>query len=230
MSDSPPPILWKPTDEDVERATLTRFTRRLEEQRGEPFGDYDALWRWSVENLEEFWAAVWDFAGVRAHTPYERVLGRGEMPGAKWFTGATLNYAEHVLGAARPGEPAIIARSQPRDDGTVTWDELADQVARAAAGLRRLGVGPGDRVVAYMPNIPETVVAFLAAASLGATWSSAAPEFGARSVIDRFAQIEPKVLLAIDGYRYGGRDFDCSEKVGAIAAELGGARVVRFGY
>ena len=220
MTDTPPPILWTPTDEDVERATLTRFTRWVEERRGERFDDYDALWRWSVEDLEGFWTAVWDFAGVRAHTPYERVLGRREMPGAEWFPGATLNYAEHVLAAARPGEPAIIARSQTRDDVVLTWDELADQVARAAAGLRRLGVGRGDRVVAYLPNIPETVVAFLAAASLGATWSSAAPEFGARSVVDRFAQIEPKVLLAVDGYVYGDKRVDRREIVAGLLKDM----------
>jgi acetoacetyl-CoA synthetase len=220
MTDTPPPILWAPSDEDLERATLTRFSRWVEERRGERFDDYAALWRWSVEDLEGFWAAVWDFAGVRAHTPYERVLGRREMPGAEWFTGATLNYAEHVLAAARPGEPAIIGRSQTRDDVVLSWDELADQVARAAAGLRRLGVGRGDRVVAYLPNIPETVVALLAAASLGATWSSAAPEFGARSVVDRFAQIEPKVLFAVDGYVYGDKLVDRREIVAGLLEEM----------
>jgi acetoacetyl-CoA synthetase len=208
MIDTPPPVLWQPTDDDIEHATLTRFTRFVEERRGERFEDYAALWRWSVDDLDGFWAAVWDFTGVKPHAPYERVLGRREMPGAEWFPGATLNFAEHVLAAARPGEPAIIARSQSRDDVQVSWDELADRVARAAAGLRRLGVGRGDRVVAYLPNVPETVIAFLATASLGATWSSAAPEFGARSVVDRFAQIEPKVLLAVDGYMYGDKQVD----------------------
>jgi len=173
-----------------------------------------------VDELEDFWASIWDFCEVRAAAPYERVLGSREMPGAQWFPGARLNYAEHVFAHARGGEPAIVARSETRDDVTVTWDELRARVARAAAGLRALGVGTGDRVVAYLPNIPETVVAFLATASLGAIWSSAAPEFGARSVIDRFAQIEPKVLLTVDGYRYGGKDFDRLETVAGLQAEM----------
>ena len=142
------------------------------------------------------------------------------MPGAEWFPGARLNYAEHIFARARGPEPALIARSETRDDVTLSWDELRAQVARAAAGLRALGVGPGDRVVAYLPNVPETVIAFLAAASLGAVWSSAAPEFGARSVIDRFAQIEPKVLFAVDGYRYGGKDFDRLEIVADLQREM----------
>src|SRR4051794_2202529 len=215
-----PPILWKPTDEDVERATLTRFARWVEERRGSAFDDYAALWEWSVSDLEGFWSAVWDFAEVRAHTPYEAVLGRREMPGAEWFPGATLNFAEHVLRAARPGEPAIVARSQTRADVEVSWDDLVDKVARAAAGLRRLGVERGDRVVAYLPNVPETVIAFLATTSLGAVWSSAAPEFGARSVVDRFAQIEPKVLLAVDGYVYGDKRVDRRAVVDGLRAEL----------
>ncbi|HVE67687.1 MAG TPA: acetoacetate--CoA ligase [Solirubrobacteraceae bacterium] len=213
-------LLWSPSEEWGERSTLTRYTRWLEEREGRGFADYESLWRWSVEELEAFWASIWDFCGVRAAAPYERVLGSREMPGAQWFPGARLNYAEHVFAHARGGEPAMVARSETRDDVTVTWDELRAQVSRAAAGLRALGVEPGDRVVAYLPNVPETVVAFLAVASLGATWSSAAPEFGARSVIDRFAQIEPKVLLAVDGYRYGGKDFDRLGTVAALQAEM----------
>ncbi len=212
--------LWTPSPEAVERATLTRFTRWLEETRGLSFPDYEALWSWSVSELEDFWAALWEFGGVRARSPYDRVLARREMPGAQWFGGAELNYAEQLLGAGGPGEPAIVARSQTRPDVELSWDELRDQVARAAAGLRALGVGRGDRVVAYLPNIPETVLAFLATASLGAIWSSAAPEFGARSVVDRFAQIEPKVLLAVDGYRYGARELDRREIVAGLMREL----------
>ena len=159
--------------------------------------------------LEGFWGAVWDFFGVRAHAPYERVLGAREMPGAEWFPGARLNYAEHALGTDEDTDRvAVVARSQTREPIELTFGELREQVARARAGLRRLGVGPGDRVVAYLPNIPETLVAFLATASLGATWAACAPEFGARSVLARFGQIEPKVLLAVGGYTYrdrGGR-------------------------
>jgi acetoacetyl-CoA synthetase len=213
-------LLWSPSQERVQAATLTRYARWLQETRGLSFEDYEALWRWSVDELEDFWASIWDFCEVRATVPYERVLGSREMPGAEWFPGARLNYAEHVFAHARGSEPAIVARSETRDDLIVTWDELRARVARTAAGLRALGVGPGDRVVAYLPNIPETVVAFLAAASVGAIWSSAAPEFGARSVIDRFAQIEPKVLLTVDGYRYGSKDFDRLETVAGLQAEM----------
>jgi acetoacetyl-CoA synthetase len=213
-------LLWTPSDAAVEAATVTRYRRWLNETRGLELDDYAALWQWSVDQLEDFWASIWEFGEVRAATPYERVLGRREMPGAEWFPGARLNYAEHVFARARAEEPALIARSQSRDDVTLTWDELRAQVGRAAAGLRALGVGPGDRVVAYLPNIPETVVAFLATASLGAIWSSAAPEFGARSVIDRFAQIEPAVLFAVDGYRYGDKAVERLETVAQLEREM----------
>jgi acetoacetyl-CoA synthetase len=214
-------LLWEPSEDVKARATLTRYERWLEDVRGLAFADYQELWAWSSSDLEAFWSSIWEFCEVRAAAPYERVLARREMPGAEWFPGARLNYAENLLAAA-PAEdaPAIVARSETRPDVALTWGELRDQVGRAAAGLRRLGVGPGDRVVAYLPNVPETVVAFLATASLGAIWSSAAPEFGARSVVDRFGQIEPKVLLAIDGYRYGGRDFDRLETVAGLRREI----------
>jgi acetoacetyl-CoA synthetase len=217
-------VLWTPTPERIERATITRFARAVGRD-----GPYDELWRWSVEDLEGFWGAVWDFFDVQASAPYERVLGRRDMPGAQWFPGARLSYAEHFFRGRDDEAVAIRHAAELRELGQWTWGELREQTARIAAGLRRLGVGPGDRVAAYLPNVPETIAAFLASASIGAVWSSAAPEFGARSVIDRFAQIEPKVLLAVDGYRYGGRDFDRSAVVEQIAGEIG-ARTVRFGY
>src|SRR5437763_2268635 len=213
-------LLWTPSEETVERANVTHYQRWLAEQRDLRFGSYNELWEWSVGDLEAFWASIWDFWEVRASKPYERVLGRREMPGAEWFVGAELNYAEHVFARERPHDAAIVHRSETRPDGELTWGELRAQVSRCAAGLRALGVGKGDRVAAYLPNIPETVIAFLATASLGAIWSSAAPEFGARSVIDRFSQIEPMVLFAIDGYRYGGRDFDRLEIVAGLQAEM----------
>ncbi len=189
---------------------------RLMRDRG--FETYDELWRWSVEDLEGFWAAMWDRFGLQGG--YDAVLGSRDMPGAQWFPGARLNYAEHLLRDRHDDAIAIIHRSELRETAQTTWGELREQVERCAAGLRRLGVGEGDRVVAYLPNIPETIVAFLATAALGAIWSSAAPEFGQRSVVDRFAQIEPKVLLTIDGYRYGGKDFDRREIVRGLLAEL----------
>ena len=219
-----PVELWTPSPERIERAAITRFAR----EHGLP-GDYGELWRWSVEDVERFWALIWSHFGVAGG--YDEVLPDRSMPGARWFTGASLNYAGHAFAGRDPGAIAIRHSSELRGLETCTWGELAEQTARIRAGLQALGVGRGDRVAAYLPNILETIPAFFAVASLGAIWSSAAPEFGARSVIDRFAQIEPKVLLAVDGYRYGGRDFDRSANVDAIAAEIPGLeRTVRFGY
>jgi acetoacetyl-CoA synthetase len=226
-----PELLWTPTAERVENANITRYQRWLESEHGLTFDGYEALWRWSVTDLEGFWNSIAKFGGVRFERPATRVLGGREMPGAEWFPGARLNYAEHILEDRRDGDIAIRFASELRELDSWTWAALREQAAAIAGGLKSLGVGEGDRVAAYMPNIPETIAAFLAVVSLGAIWSSAAPEFGARSVIDRFAQIEPKVLLAIDGYRYGGKDFDRREIVRQIAGELPGLeRIVTFGY
>jgi acetoacetyl-CoA synthetase len=224
-----PELLWRPSDERIERATITRYERWLEETRGLRFGSYAELWRWSVDELDAFWHSIVEFFDVRFEVSADRVLGDRSMPGAQWFPGSSLSYAEHAFRGKDADTVAIRHASELRELGEWTWDELRAQTAAMAAGLRDLGVGRGDRVAAYLPNIPETVAAFLACASLGATWSSAAPEFGARSVVDRFGQIEPKVLLAIDGYRYGGKDFDRRPQVDQIG-EAVGARVVRFGY
>jgi len=215
--------LWEPSPEQLQSVEMARFMDWVGKRRGRPFADYGELWQWSVDDLEDFWASIWEFCDVRASTPYERVLAAHEMPGTRWFEGAQLNYAENLLahGSERPNELAVLHCSELRELGEITWGELTASVAAAAGGLRALGVQRGDRVVAYMPNIPETLVALLAVASIGAIWSSAAPEFGARSVIDRFAQIEPKVLLAVDGYRHGGKDFDRTANVERILAELG---------
>jgi acetoacetyl-CoA synthetase len=225
--------LWRPSPESVEASEMARFSRWAENRAEARFTNYDELWRWSVEQLEDFWSAIWQFNAPRAARPAAAVLDARRMPGARWFDGAELNYAENLLlgpaggGAAawsadgeRSARPALLHSSELRGDGELTWGELAEQVAAVAAGLCALGVGRGDRVVAYMPNIPETLVAFLATASIGAIWSSAAPEFGARSVVDRFAQIEPKVLLAVDGYRHAGKDFDRAPIVRGIVGEL----------
>jgi acetoacetyl-CoA synthetase len=200
--------LWEPSTELVERARMTAFMRWLEAERGLGFDGYHDLWRWSVDDLEGFWSAIWDFFEVRADGGYDRVLGSHRMPGADWFAGTELNYAEHVFAGKDDAEAAILHASELRELDELSWGELRSRVAALAAALRELGVGRGDRVVAYLPNVPEAIVAFLAAASIGAVWSSCSPDFGAASVIDRFAQIEPKVLLAVDGYRYGGKDFD----------------------
>jgi acetoacetyl-CoA synthetase len=226
-----PELLWEPSPERVQRATLTRYMGWLQRERGLEFGDYGALWQWSVDELEVFWSSIVSFFDVRFDSGGEQVLGNRTMPGAEWFPGSRVSFAEHVFRGKDDDALAIQHASELRELGAWTWGELRAQTAAIAAGLRALGVTEGDRVVAYMPNIPETVAAFLACASLGAVWSSAAPEFGARSVIDRFAQVQPKVLLAIDGYRYGGKDHDRSATVEAIAAEIPGLeKVVRFGY
>ncbi len=214
--------LLRPPAADVrESSAIGRFLTWLERARGLRFDGYEELHRWSVTDLDGFWSAIWEHFEVRAHAPYERVLGRREMPGAEWFPGAQLNYAEHALD--RPEDAAavaVVAYSQTREPIELTWGQLREQVARARAGLQRLGIGRGDRVVAYLPNIPETLVVFLATASLGAIWASCAPEFGARSVIDRFGQIEPKLLLVVAGYGYGAKDIDCRDQVAEIRAGL----------
>ena len=209
-------VLWNPPGDAWDATAMGRFAR----QQG--IDDFGELIRWSIADVDRFWAASTEFTGVRWVSPPAAIREGDTMPGVHWFPGATLNYADQALapGESRPNDVAVIAVSQTRDRIELTWAELADAVRRAAAGLRRLGVGQGDRVVAYAPNIPETLIAFLAAASLGATWSSVAPEFGVRSVIDRFSQIGPVVLVAIDGYRYGTKRIERSAHVAEIVAAL----------
>ena len=191
-SGNDPGVLWTPPPDVRETTEIGRYLAWLERERGLAFPGYDELWRWSVDDLPAFWSSIWEFFEVKAHAPYSTVLASDAMPGATWFPGARLNFAEHLVGADDDAERvAIVSHSQTRDPVELTFAELREQVARARAGLVRLGVGPGDRVVAYMPNIPETLVAFAATASLGAIWASCAPELGARSVVDRLAQLEP---------------------------------------
>ncbi len=205
-------VLWEPSEELLTGSKLARYMR----ERG--FSEYEDLWRWSVEDLDGFWRSLWELYEVGPQP--ERVLASAQMPGAQWFPGTQLNYAEHLFRGSGGGRAALVHASESSEPAELSWDALADKVARCAAGLRRLGVGRGDRVVAYMPNVAETVIAFLATASIGAIWSSCAPEFGTPTVVDRFAQIEPKVLIATEGYRYGGRDFDRRERVREIERGL----------
>ncbi|HEV2791108.1 MAG TPA: AMP-binding protein, partial [Solirubrobacterales bacterium] len=215
-------LLWEPSAERMERARLTEFMRWLRRERGLAFDGYDELWRWSVDDVDGFWSAIWEFFEVQADGEPTPVLASREMPGARWFPNVSLNYAEHVFAGKDDSEVAILHASELRDLGEVRWGELRRQVAATAAGLRALGVERGDRVVAYLPNIPEAVVAFLATASIGAVWSSCSPDFGPASVVDRFAQIEPKILFAVDGYRYGGKDFDRRETVARLQEAMPG--------
>ena len=220
-----PEVLWTPPADIRERSVVGRYLAWLQAETGRQFDSYDALWRWSVEDLDGFWASIrayfdlWPDSGGPA-------LADATMPGSRWFPGARLNYAERALRVpGRSGsDVVVVGRSQTREAVELTLDQLVDQVARARAGLRRLGVGKGDRVAAYLPAIPETLVAFLATASLGAIWSSCAPEFGTRSVVDRFAQIEPTVLLAVDGYRYGAKAIERTAEVDTIRAALSSLR------
>ncbi|MFK3981015.1 acetoacetate--CoA ligase [Micromonospora sp. NPDC050397] len=215
-------VLWAPPADVRETTRIGDYLRWLRERRGLDFADYPALWEWSVTDLDGFWRSIWDYFEVVAHTPASATLRGDRMPGVEWFPGATLNYAEHVL--RMPGvaddAPMVIAHSQTRPPVTLTAARLRDEVRRVRAGLRRLGVTRGDRVAAYAPNIPETFVLMLATTSLGAIFSSCAPEFGTRSVTDRWQQIEPKILVAVDGYRYGDKPVDRRAEVDAIRAAL----------
>jgi acetoacetyl-CoA synthetase len=216
-------LLWEPSAQLAAGSNMTRFMHWLRDERGRDFVGYDALWRWSVEDLDGFWAAVWDYFGIIAHTPYTEVVAPApdgkRVEGARWFTGSTLNYAEHAL-RRRDDAVGVIAVHESGYREDVTFAQLAQRVAETAAGLARLGVGKGDAVVGFLPNVPEALVGMLAAASLGAAWSSCPPEFGVTSVIERFVQLEPKVLLAADGYTYAGKRFDSLPAVARIQEGL----------
>ncbi len=208
------------------RSTVVgRYLDWLREERALEFTTYGDLWQWSVDDLTGFWSSIWSFFNVQAPVPYESVLRHPAMPGTQWFPGARLNYAEHAL-ATRGDGVAVIARSQSRDERRLSWDDLADQVARCRTGLLRLGVEQGDRVAAYLPNGPEALVAFLATASLGAVWCSCPPEFGVRSVTDRFGQLDPVLLFVVRSYRYGTKVIDRSGEVAAIVDALPSVRTV----
>ncbi|TQN40957.1 acetoacetyl-CoA synthetase [Blastococcus colisei] len=220
-------VLWEPTPESMQQTRMAAFARWVEERRGLSFGDppdYDALWRWSVEHLDQFWADVASWTGVLPDVPDDRVLTDRSMPGAVWFPGTTVNYAEQALRHATDEAPALIAVAEDTAPVEISWADLRAQVGAFAATLRRLGVQRGDRVAGYLPNVPEAVIAFLGAASVGAVWSSCAPDFGTRAVLDRFAQIEPVVLVAVDGYRFNGRDHDRRDVVGELRAGLPSVR------
>jgi acetoacetyl-CoA synthetase len=213
-------VLWTPSAERIAASELGQYMGWLERTRGVRFPDYEALWQWSVRELEAFWASIWEYFDVRSPTPCTRVLSGRDMPGARWFEGARVNYAEHALRMAAAERPAIIAWSEVHGARVLSWTELRERVGALAAWLRSMGVRPGDRVASFMPNIPEAVIALLAAASVGAVWSSCAPDMGSGAVLDRFRQIEPRVLFTVDGYRYGGKDYDRRAAVDEIVASL----------
>jgi len=223
-----PEVLWQPPADVRSRSGMGRWLDWLERERGLTFDDYEAAWRWSTTDLGAFWASVWDYFDVRSRTAYDRALEGDGIADARWFGGAEINFAEHALrleGRA-DSDAVILARSQAREPIALTVSQLRDQVARARAGLATLGVKPGDRVAGYVSNIPEALIAFLATAGLGAIWSACSPELGVRSVVERFGQIEPTVLVTVDGYRYGAKTIDRVDEIAAIRAALPSLRTV----
>ncbi|HEY0844861.1 MAG TPA: acetoacetate--CoA ligase [Noviherbaspirillum sp.] len=222
MNDNLKP-LWTPRPERIAGSRMHDFMQWVGREKKTTLDDYDALWNWSVDHLEDFWEAVWQYFDIRSSAPYSRVLDAQKMPGATWFEGSRLNITEQVF-RFHQGEagnrPAIIGKSELRPTVELSWSEFRRQIGSVANALRSMGVKPGDRVVSYLPNIPETAVAFYACASIGATWSSCSPDMGTPSVLDRFGQIEPKVLLAVDGYRYGGKDFNRLDVVESLVEAL----------
>lgn len=222
----PARVLWTPGTEQLQRSRLAHYQRWLAQEKRIVTRDYAELWRWSVDDLEGFWQSIWDFFDIQADGAREPALGRQAMPGAQWFPNARLNFAEHVFRNATSEHPAVIAR---REDGPlkhISWADLERSTSALAATLRSWGVQPGDRVASYMPNRPETLIAFLACASIGAIWSSCAPDMGASVVLDRLRQIEPKVLFAVDSYGYNGKHYDRLDMVNALLAELPSVRHV----
>lgn len=213
-------LLWEPSDELKREANISHFLQFLLNNKKLSFDSYKDLWKWSVTNLEDFWVSIWEFNGIQASEPYRQVLSDRKMPGAKWFVGSKLNYVEQVFRWADLETPALKFQSEIRPLSEISWGELSQKVASVSTALRNMGVKCGDRVVAYLPNMPETIIAFLACASIGAVWSSCSPDFGFRSVTDRFRQIEPKILFAVDGYQYGGKKFDCEQTVATLQKSL----------
>jgi acetoacetyl-CoA synthetase len=211
--------LWTPSPQRIAAAHLTHYLDWLA-ARGRRFDSYAALWQWSVEDLDGFWGSLWEYFDIRASQPYERVLGRRSMPGAEWFPGARLNYAEHALRHERDGAEALQYLSERQELQSLSWIELGSQVRRLATYLRSLGLAPGDRVVAYLPNSPEAVIAMLATVSVGAIWASCGPDFGARGVVDRFTQLTPRLAFCVDGYYYGGKAFDRRAELASILGAL----------
>lgn len=212
-------LLWKPDTEDINQSRMVDFFAWLQRTHDLSFQSYNEAWQWSIDHLEDFWKAISDYFAVKHHTPYETVY-TGQMPEVDWFAGSTLNYAEHIFRQETTDHPAILFQSERHDLQAISWSALRQKTASLAHYLREIGVKPGDRVVAFLPNIPEATIGFLAANSLGAIWSSCSPDFGLASVVDRFQQIEPKVLLAVDGYQYAGKAYDKLEVVARLQAAL----------
>ena len=224
-------VLWTPSAARIERARIVAFQRWLAAHRGLDFPDFEAMWRWSTSDIDAFWQACWDYFGIEATTPHRVVLGRRTMPGAEWFPGATLNYARHTLRHERPEATAVLHLNERQGLQAISWEELGQRVRAVATHLRALGIKRGDRVCAYIVNVPEALIAMLATTSLGAIWSSCGPDFGTPGVLDRFSQLEPTVFIHVDGYQYGGKSIDRRADVEHILARLPSVRhVVQLPY
>ena len=213
-------LLWQPSEERIKSTNMYRFMGFINEKYNKDFSDYDPMYHWSVENISDFWAAMWEYADIKASVPYEKVIEDDKkMPGAEWFPGARLNFAENLL-RRRDDQVALIFKGEDHDTTRMTYAELYDEVARVAKSLREAGVQPGDRVAGFMPNMPHTIIAMLAAASAGATWSSCSPDFGIKGVMDRFGQIKPKVLFTANGYWFKGKSLDSLARISDILKQL----------
>ena len=213
-------ILWKPSAERINNSNLKLFVEIVNQIYDTDIVDYDEMYKWSIDNIPEFWEQMWDFAEIISSEPYEEVIDDVEkMPGAKWFEGAQLNFAENLL-RYRDDQLALIFRGEDQVNRRLTFAELYDEVARVAKSLREMGVTVGDRVAGFMPNMPETIIAMLAATSIGALWSSCSPDFGVKGVLDRFGQIEPKVLFTANGYFFKGSPLDSMERISKILEQL----------
>lgn len=215
-----PALLWSPTPERISRSQMRRYMDWLSRERGLTFSDYDSLWRWSITDLDAFWASLWDYFDIKAYKPYRAVLAKRTMPGAEWFPGAELNFVDQVLRHETDRRPAVLYASEQQGLQEMSWRSLREQVASVAALLRQRGIRRGDRVVAFAPNTPETLVAFLATVSIGAIWSVCSPDMGLNAVLDRFRQIEPKALFAVPSSHYGGKYHDKGEVVAALVDAL----------
>ena len=213
-------LLWEPSEERIKQTNMYRFMQAVNEKYGKNFSDYDGLYQWSIDNIEDFWAIMWDFANIKASRTYDQVIDDpAKMPGAVWFKGSRLNFAENLL-RFRNDNIALVFRGEDKVRRTLTYNQLYDETSRVAASLRQAGIKPGDRVVGFVPNMPESIIAMLAATSLGATWSSCSPDFGIKGVLDRFGQTRPRVLFTADGYFFKGKPMDSLEKIGGIIKEL----------
>ncbi len=213
-------LLWRPSEERIKNSNMYAFMNQINETYHKNFKEYNELYQWSVENIPELWAAMWDFAGIKASKHYDRVIDDvKKMPGAKWFSGARLNFAENLL-RYRDDQTAMIFKGEEQPTRRITYAQLYDETARVAKSLREMGIKPGDRIAGFMPNMPETIIAMLAAASIGAAWSSCSPDFGVKGVLDRFGQIQPKVLFTANSYFFKGKKIDSLERISNILKQI----------